>query len=270
MLKNMGYFDVYVLCQTANRLLDMGFERTVNDFFEPFSENYHCCNEFNKYSILHSYIEWVIEQNIWEKEKNIVLFVKNAHWYKKSINHNAGTLWVDYALNHYFQANFDFLTWLKENSDKNIEAMEEAEIEDFRYEYLSSLQLEEELLENLMHQLSNEIFYILFQNREFLYRFNRALACHNEQTKERISVPQWTQRAVFFRDRGCCVFCGKDLSGITRVPAEREIQYDHIIALANNGINDISNLQLSCQQCNLEKNKKNITSTLYQQWYETE
>ena len=72
----------------------------------------------------------------------------------------------------------------------------------------------------------------------------------------------------YFRDHGCCVFCGKDLSGTIHVTESREIHYDHIIPLTNHGINDISNLQLSCQECNLKKRDESMTSVKYQQWYE--
>jgi 5-methylcytosine-specific restriction endonuclease McrA len=56
--------------------------------------------------------------------------------------------------------------------------------------------------------------------------------------------------------------------GKVHITQEREIHYDHIVSLADNGINDVSNLQISCQLCNLNKNKKSTTSTRYQQWYE--
>jgi hypothetical protein len=58
MFQDMKYFDVYVLCQAANRLLSGEFERNANDFFEPFSESYGEQNKFNKYSLLHDYCEW--------------------------------------------------------------------------------------------------------------------------------------------------------------------------------------------------------------------
>jgi hypothetical protein len=126
---------------------------------------------------------------------------------------------------------------------------------------------QEEVFDSFIVQLSNELFYILFQNRAFLYSFNIRLSGYNHVIKDRIIIPSWAQRAVFFRDHGFCVFCGKDLSGTFHVTEDREIHYDHIISLADNGINDVSNIQLSCQQCNLKKSKDGDTSIKYQQWY---
>ena len=57
MFQLMKYFDVYVLCQAANRLLNGGFERNIDDFFEPLFETDDAINEFNKHSLLHSYCE---------------------------------------------------------------------------------------------------------------------------------------------------------------------------------------------------------------------
>lgn len=266
MFQRMEYFDVYVLCQAANRLLGGGFERTVNDFFEPFSENYGEQNAFNKFSLLHDYCEWVIRQNVWDEEVDMVQPIRNAYKMREYSRHN-GTLWVDQAINHYHNTTYDFLHWIDDESDKTVDQLSDTELEDLRYDYLLYLQ-EEELFDAFIIQLSNEMFYVLFQNRSFLYGFNQFLATYNQQKKERIPMPQWAQRAIFFRDHGRCVFCAKDLSGTIHITGDREIHYDHIISLANNGINDVSNLQLSCQQCNLKKHKKNVTSTQYQQWYE--
>jgi hypothetical protein len=79
MLQRMEYFDVYFLCQIASNLLEGGFERTVNDFFEPFSESYREKNAFMKYSRLHDYCEWVIQQNIWDDGEDVVHSVREAY-----------------------------------------------------------------------------------------------------------------------------------------------------------------------------------------------
>lgn len=266
MFYTMGYFDVYVLCQAANRLLGGGFERNINDFFEPLFEDCDEQTQFNKYSRLHCYCEWVIQQNVWDEEEDIVKTVREQYRHRRFML-GEGTLWIDRAIKHYCHANFDFLHWIDESSTETVDQMTDTEIEDLRYDYLCNIQLGEEF-DLCTRQLSNEMFYILFQNREFLYNFNSYLATYNPNKQNRIPIPQWAQRAVFFRDHGCCVFCGKDLSGTVHITESREVHYDHIISLDRHGINDVSNLQLSCQQCNLKKSNNNSTSFRYQQWYE--
>lgn len=266
MFQLMKYFDVYVLCQAANRLLDGGFELNINDYFEPLFETDDIINEFNKHSLLHSYCEWVIQQNVWDEEENIVELIRSEYKYRH-FSHGKGVLWIDHAINHYCQAGFDFIEWAETEYSKKMDQMSDVEIDDLRYDYLSNIQLGEEY-DSCMIQLSNEMFYVLFQNREFLYKFNNYLATYNHNRPERISIPKWVQRAVFFRDRGCCVFCGKDLSGTVHITENKEIHYDHIVPLCDNGLNDVSNLQLACQECNLRKSGKGMTSNQYQQWYD--
>ena len=49
--------------------------------------------------------------------------------------------------------------------------------------------------------------YILFQNRDFLLRFNEQQAvAFEDNLRKRKYIPEWVKRAVLFRDKGCCVF----------------------------------------------------------------
>ena len=66
---------------------------------------------------------------------------------------------------------------------------------------------------------------------------------------KRTKIPAWAERAVVTRDNGLCVSCKKDL--LREFTAPRHI--DHIISLKESGINDLVNLQLMCDKCNLKK-----------------
>lgn len=83
---------------------------------------------------------------------------------------------------------------------------------------------------------------------------------------KRVNIPEWAKRAVFFRDRGRCCLCFKDLTGIISLKSSKN--FDHIVPLAAGGLNDVSNLQLLCAECNSKKRHDHIiTSNYYQAWY---
>jgi hypothetical protein len=140
--------------------------------------------------------------------------------------------------------------------------------------------------EQLLAQLSEEMFFVLFANRSFLRRFNLHIALrigHLDETGRdhsrllhagrdgrtrlvRKDPPEWAKRAVFFRDRGYCCSCGRNLEN-SHSPINNA-QYDHIVPLAAGGMNDATNLQLLCKYCNNRK-RGHITNTsdVYERWY---
>lgn len=139
-------------------------------------------------------------------------------------------------------------------------------------------------LEELYDKIANEIFYLMFNNRRQLLRFNKIVSDHmdidldeiedaetrklfnNHGYLKRKAIPEWCKKAVFFRDRGRCCLCTKDLTQLTNINSGR--QYDHIVPLARYGLNDVSNIQLICSDCNKKKNKHFIdTSDLYESWF---
>ncbi len=69
---------------------------------------------------------------------------------------------------------------------------------------------------------------------------------------ERETIPVWVRQSLMIRERGKCSNCGTELQ---EDPVSR-VHVDHIIPLAVGGFNDIVNLQLLCERCNLAKNKK--------------
>jgi hypothetical protein len=83
---------------------------------------------------------------------------------------------------------------------------------------------------------------------------------------KRVSIPEWCKTAVFHRDRGRCCSCGCDLTSMFNIESKRH--FDHIIPLAEGGLNDVSNIQLMCSICNNKKSNREVyTSDHYQFWY---
>jgi len=273
MLTEMNYLDVYLLCQTANNLLLGGFERLINDFFENLFTEQDSKTTFSKESYLHYYCEWVITEMIWDESENTADRIRNCVRIKKNtIRDWFGTLWVDELINRYqkdVNKKTDFLSFYEHDLER-INDLSDEEINDYIYNYLSELAMSG-WYDDCVNKLAKEMFYLLFQNRDFLFAFNHMLSFYHQMSSSEVSprvrIPKWAKRAVWFRDKGCCVFCGKDLSGIRNNLGDRAVHYDHMISLADYGVNDVSNLQLTCKDCNLHKLDKSGTCSKYHPWY---
>jgi hypothetical protein len=158
------------------------------------------------------------------------------------------------------------------------------------YEYFTeNLRLSQEY-EDLVNRIAEEVFHIVFLNRKCMAGLNGYIAMHVTELdpdacvefpeKARLLVaaggrlkrrgpPRWARRAVFFRDRGRCVTCGVDLSWLIDSLAKQH--FDHMIPLARGGLNDVTNLQLLCEPCNLRKSQRKVSpSDKYRRWYETD
>ena len=56
-------------------------------------------------------------------------------------------------------------------------------------------------------------------------------------------IPKAVRQAVLIRDNYRCVKCG----------IQKDLQFDHIVAIRNGGSNTVDNVQLLCKDCNLRK-----------------
>lgn len=142
-------------------------------------------------------------------------------------------------------------------------------------------------IDDLFKTITSEVFYIVFNNRRLLLNFSIIVSDYiSILTFDQLSddfvenlvflkqpgqlksenIPVWVKNAIYFRDRGKCCLCKKDLSGILSL--SDELEYDHIVPLKQGGMNDISNIQLLCKKCNrIKGDKKILTSELYEKWY---
>jgi 5-methylcytosine-specific restriction endonuclease McrA len=132
--------------------------------------------------------------------------------------------------------------------------------------------------EALIDRMADEAFYVLFGNRNFLLNFNQLTTktvaeisfpperVTNKGTIKRVPIPQWVKKAVFHRDKGRCVFCNRDLTGL--VNTLNTENFDHIVPLDRYGTNDPSNIQLTCESCNKSKsNRAETTGNRYSPWW---
>lgn len=159
---------------------------------------------------------------------------------------------------------------------------EKIEYKEYKEKVESILDSIYELILLIESSLVEEVFHLLYSNKDFLYLFSELLSDsissidHVKFPKfltsqgyiRRIVFPQWVRNAVFYRDNATCQHCGKDLSSSFRRVSSKEIHYDHIIPLKLGGSNDPTNVQLLCDNCNLSKNaSKKIPNYLYQKFW---
>ena len=247
---DMKYFDVYYFCHLANSSIDKGEHvRIYADYFENcFLE---MPDDFPKSSFLNEFCNWFVETVIFEEVDRITQ--------GKEVYTFEPTTWIIQAVQRYKGTNIEFASYNEEIFGDFSE-----------YFNLCVEKLEENsLYTDVIECIANEMEYILFQNREFLLKINRAISFYVENLGKirRTSIPEWVKRTVFFRDRGCCVFCKKDLSGLLSILEDRDKHFDHIVPLDSGGINDVCNMQLSCKECNLSKLTNSETSTIYHNWH---
>lgn len=270
-----SFYETYYFCNIIRNVLHDQFSFLVklNEFYGD-EAIFYLVDSFEKYSTFHLFIEFIVE-DIYYEEASKVTFNSSS---KISLTHPK-ILPIERALRFHSIDHLSFEDFILA-SDKELIDIDE----DYVYEYMAELRLNGEY-DKLVQQTVKEVFHILFQNRQLMLVFNNMIAGAMELQKDdsppeekanlfarpsvlkRKSIPKWAQRAVYYRDRGRCVLCNKDLSGTVNL--ENLENYDHIVPLAKSGLNDVSNIQLLCKECNQleKKDKLVITSNKYQSWY---
>lgn len=157
--------------------------------------------------------------------------------------------------------------------------LEVSDLDDAFYRWFRT---NEEAFEEMWEKITEEVFFLLFANRRFLVIFNQSVATYlasgdvvipaefltpRGRLRRQSYIPTWVKKAVYCRDHGRCVLCGRDLTNLLSI--DRHTHYDHIVPLNLWGINDPCNLQLLCGQCNLEKSGSAVQSRYaYPPWWE--
>ncbi|AZU58165.1 HNH endonuclease [Ralstonia sp. 22086] len=280
------FYETYNICDVVSGLLKNTPDHAV------LLEGFHCDEQwagwlapYEKQSVLHLFISFVV-QGVHSEQADDFGIDKQKRIYANfkeiplaSVDLQPQKLPIEHAFEHHGIDHQTFFEFLKDEG----KTFEEANADDI-YEYMNEIWISA-AYEDLMKQTVNEVFHVLFQNRELMMRFNsyvsdilknahwgrvedldRSLLAPNG-TLARVRPPRWAQRAVFFRDRGRCVLCDRDLTGLMSI--DNVENYDHIVPLSRWGINDITNLQLLCAPCN-QRDKRDsapVTSGRYQSWY---
>lgn len=270
----MEYYSTYSFVNLIHDLAVNGYEvPEIYDGFDNFIELYpnDIILPFQKSSVLHQFIDFAVYLSFREEVDDVVL---DSVVYDKNY-----ILWLNEALKTYKITHLGFKDWLQTRS-LSLDKLEHEETILEYYDYL----YETGSFQGLLQQISDEVFFVLFMNRNFLYHFNKQISTRIAKIKtqdfpddsrilfkkdgflRRVNIPVWVKKAVFYRDRGICSNCQKDISGLINIHNSKH--FDHIIPLASGGLNDISNFQLLCEACNLGKKDKEIqVSKIYERWY---
>jgi len=282
------FYQTYDFANAITNILrdQFAYLRDLNDFYGD--DNYlELIRPFQKYSAFHCFIRFVIDALISDETSNIKLDIRQDRA-SRDEGHledygelHPSILPINEALTYYGIKHTPFQDWLKEHDKDFLQATDD-DVSD----YYLDLRLEGEF-DSLLEKAVQEVFFVIFQNRQLLLLFNEMIARQvadvqlNDLTDlddeykdyfaspgmlKRVNIPKWVKRAVHYRDRGLCTICHCDLSGTLNI-SNRE-HYDHIVPLAQGGLNDVSNIQLLCQDCNLKKRDVEITtSDFYENWY---
>lgn len=280
------FYETYELCDLVDAVLHDQAEHLVG--LEGFHRDLlwtEWVDPYKKYSAFHKFIEFIVREvhaeqaDAVDMAKRKWLLVTYASIPGAIEDLKPNKLPIEIAFDHHGIEHQSFAEYLSETGS-NLQGADDDDV----YEFMNEVRLSEPY-ERLLDQTVAEVFHVLFQNRNLLLTFNeyaagilsRVRLADAEKSKQelfskggtlkRARPPVWAQRAVFFRDRGRCVMCDKDLSGLSNLANVEN--YDHIVPLALFGLNDISNLQLLCVECNQLEKKDNAarTSSRYQSWY---
>lgn len=279
------FYETYYFCNIIRNILydRFSFLRNLDEFYGD-QAIFYLLEPFKKHSTLHEFIEFIVVNIYYEATSEICLeSMKESYTSFSALNIDSKII-RSHKLP--IELAFEFHKIKYESFETHLSFYDKIFVdcnEDDIYGYMSEL-IHSEAYEKLIDQTTKEIFYILFQNRQLMLTFNEMISSVLElKSDERIleevkhlfkkssvlnrkTIPKWVKRAVYFRDRGCCVICRKDLSGILNL--DNLENYDHMVPLARHGLNDVSNIQLLCYECNQKKlADKAVTSDIYQSWY---
>lgn len=256
------HYSTYYFANVVANVLDdtMPYIRNLEAFCGDTHTQYFL-QPFPRWSALHRFIEFIVEDLFFEEDL------------KSDPDPSIGKLWMELALTHHAIPFQSYSSWCKTTG-----ADPAAALHDWYCDLAAT-----ESYEKLSRAIARDVFATLFANRRVLLKLNELIAGHvvdafiddesilpfltDKNLAKRVAIPKWASRAVFYRDHGRCTGCQRDLTGLLSPQFDSHI--DHILPLARGGINDVTNLQLLCADCNLGKASRRVpTSNLYEPCYD--
>ena len=283
------FHDTYRLAGFVRGVLRSPFGehlRLVSDFFADGGWTEMFVAPYPEVTSLHHFVDYVVRRIYYaENVQSIDLDYRKSVWSNFSDLPEARSglaphvLPVEAAFEAYGIEEGSFVEALQEQGRDFAEATD-----DDLFAHYQELALGQPF-DDLVSRVTGEVFHVLFGDREALMHFaliaesvvseadpvqiepDAARHLNGVGTLHRAHMPSWVRQAVFFRDRGQCMLCRRDLTGLLAFGGENVGNYDHIVPLAKGGQNDLTNIQLLCEGCNLGKGDRTVTtSSIYDAW----
>lgn len=275
------HFRTYALCNVIDRAVDHYFSSLTawsDEFFGEPGPVLELVRPWQKRTALHHVCEWLIDRYLADEEVSTLYTVRGGEELQPTWLLPAEAAMLEYGMVERNDVHEVDRARLKNDTD----------YANFLNGYVLELRTSTPF-EQLAGQLVDECFYVLFGNRRFLRNLNAILAPRTEESAmyaseyepeyvrffnqsgslRRTAPPMWARRAVFYRDHGRCVRCGVDLSGVLDPMAKAD--YDHVVPLAEGGLNDVTNLQLLCARHNRAKGATiAVEDGPYRRWFPTQ
>lgn len=265
LIRTSPFFSTYYLADLIQHLLEDTLEAapvwggTIAEIAEEAARV-----SFPMDTVLHQFTRAVIDRALYDFDSETFVS-RSEDWVRFQLDRveesNRSTkLWAELALLRH-RLPFDrFTGWERPEAERD---------EDLVFEWYEDLRFTDSY-DKLLHAMAEEVFHILFANRAILSDLNYWIAWRigNDGLGpiKRTRVPSWAKRAVFFRDRGRCCACGCDLSGLLSQVGVANL--DHVVPLVENGINDVTNLQLLCDTHNQAKGGRMVAPIhSYEAWF---
>lgn len=264
LIRSTPFFATYYLADLIQQLLDDTLEAAAvwTDTIAEIAEE-AAASGFTMDTVLHKFIRAVTDRELFLFDSQA--FVSRKEWWVRPQldapeEHRSTSLWAELALRRHGLPFEPFDGWTKDEADRD---------EDVIYDWYQELRLSDSY-DKLINAMAEEVFHVLFTNRRILFNLNDwiswRIGADELQPIMRLVPPTWAKRAVFFRDRGRCCQCSRDLSGLLSQVGMKN--FDHIVPLVLNGINDVTNLQLLCSEHNIKKAGRFMVPTnSYEAWF---
>lgn len=250
----LTYYETYYFANAVKNVLEhqMHYLRNLDDFYGDM-KYVGLVRPFHKYSAFHAFIEFVIDEIMSDEVLYDKLDIRQDTFDRLKevpsawvLDPHPAKLSVNLALDRYGIQHQGFQEWLQEHGTTFVDARK-ADLEEYCY-----LLREDGTWDQLLERATREVFFVLFQNRHVLMLFNDMIA---DQVKQYGADAMSSEHAEF--------------TGIVNIWTADN--YDHIVPLASGGLNDASNIQLLCRECNSRKRAADAgTSNRYEAWYPDE
>ena len=204
-----NHYDTYYFASCVSNILrlPMNYLRNLEAFCGDLQTQYFL-KPYMRWSALHAFIAFMVED---------IFFEEDIH--KNDAKGSNNGFQLEQALRHHGIS-------FKSFSERCVELGISPESDDHHDWYCDLISSEEG--ERLIEGISRDVFAVLFANRQVLQDLNQLIADHvvdaciddakiipyvnKKGLAKRAAIPQWVSRAVFYRDRGRCAFCQKDLN----------------------------------------------------------